>query len=183
MHKDVERILYTEEKLREEVAKAAAWLSERYENKNPLFIAVLKGSVMFFCDLVREMKTPVEIDFITSSSYGSGTVSRGMPKIVLDLASSVAGREVVLVEDIVDSGRTLKNMRDLILKRGAKSFAAVALLDKPSRRVVPVKADYACFEVGDEFVVGYGLDYAQKYRNLPYVAVLKKEVYEGGELN
>ena len=181
MYKDVERILCTEEKLREEVAKAAEWLDKRYEGKSPLFIAVLKGSVMFFCDLVRKMKTPVEIDFMTTSSYGSGTVSRGTPKIVMDLASSVAGRDVVLVEDIVDSGRTLMNMRDLLLGRGAKSFTAVALFDKPSRRVVPIKADYACFEIEDEFIVGYGLDYAQKYRTLPYVAVLKKEAYESGE--
>lgn len=178
MNKDVERILYSEEKLKAEVHKAAEWLDKRYEGKNPLFIAVLKGSVMFFCDLVREMKTPVEIDFMTISSYGSGTESMGMPKIVMDLAASVSGRDVVLVEDIVDSGRTLLNMRDLILGRGAKSFTVVALLDKPARRVVPIKADYACFEIEDEFIVGYGLDYAQKYRTLPYVGILKREVYE-----
>ena len=181
MDNDVEKILYTEDRLREEVHRAAEWLDKRYENKNPLFIAVLKGSVMFFCDLVREMKTPVEIDFMTVSSYGSGTESKGMPKIVMDLATSVEGRDVVLVEDIVDSGRTLASMRELILGRGAKSFTAVTLLSKPSRRAVAINADYTCFEIGDEFIVGYGLDYAQKYRNLPYIAVLKKEAYERSE--
>lgn len=133
---------------------------------------------MFFCDLVRAMETPVQIDFMTVSSYGTGSKSTGVPKIVMDLAASVEGRDVVLVEDIVDSGNTLVRMRDLIMGRGAKSFTVVSLFDKPSRRVVDVKADYSCFEIGDEFIVGYGLDYAQQYRTLPYVGILKRSVYE-----
>ncbi len=178
MNGDLESIVLTEEQIEQKVKEAAAWLDARFAGKYPLAISVLKGSVMFFCDLVRAMQTPVQIDFMTVSSYGSGSVSTGVPKIVMDLAASVEGRDVILVEDIVDSGNTLVRMRDLILGRGAKSFTVVALMDKPSRRVVDVKADYACYEIGDEFIVGYGLDYAQKYRTLPYIGILKREIYE-----
>ena len=135
------------------------------------------GSVFFFGELWREMKTPVQLDFMTVSSYGSKAQSSGMPKIVMDLAASVEGRDVILVEDIVDSGHTLVRMRDLIMGRGAKSFTTVALFDKPSRRQVDIKADYSCFEIADEFIVGYGLDYAQQYRTLPYVGILKRSIY------
>ena len=178
INKDVERILFTEEELACGVKKAAAWLDERYKGTTPLAVSVLKGSVIFFCDLVRAMKTPVQMDFMTMTSYGSSSSSSGMPKIVMDLAAPVEGRDVLLVEDIVDSGHTLVKMRQLLEGRGAKSFTVVTLLDKPSRRVVDVKADYSCFEVGNEFIVGYGLDYAQQYRNLPYVGILKRSVYE-----
>ncbi|MDE6401235.1 MAG: hypoxanthine phosphoribosyltransferase, partial [Clostridiales bacterium] len=147
-------------------------------DKKPLAVSVLKGSVMFFCDLVRAMQTPVQIDFMTVSSYGSSSESSGVPKIVMDLAASVKDRDVILVEDIVDSGYTLQRMRDLLVGRGAKSFTVVALFDKPSRRKIDIKADYSCFEIGDEFIVGYGLDYAQQYRTLPYVGILKREIYE-----
>lgn len=178
MNKDIEQIVLTEEELRKKVEAAAKWADEKFAGGNPLMISVLKGSVIFFCDLVRAMKTPVQIDFMTVSSYGSKSVSSGMPKIVMDLAASVEGRDVVLVEDIVDSGNTLLRMRELIMGRGAKSFTTIALFDKPSRRVVDIKADYSCCEIGDEFIVGYGLDYAQQYRNLPYVGILKRSVYE-----
>lgn len=180
MHKDLESIVLTEEQIAEGVKKAAAWLDEKFADaKEPvLAVSVLKGSVMFFCDLVRAMKTPVQLDFMTISSYGSSTKSSGIPKIVMDLAAPVEGRDVMLVEDIVDSGNTLVKMRDLLEGRGAKSFTVITLLDKPSRRQVNVNADYSCFEVGNEFIVGYGLDYAQQYRNLPYVGVLKREIYE-----
>ncbi|MBD5132575.1 MAG: hypoxanthine phosphoribosyltransferase [Clostridiales bacterium] len=178
MNKDLESIVLTEEQIAQKVKEAAAWLDKKFEGTNPLAISVLKGSVMFFCDLVRAMQTPVQIDFMTVSSYGSGSKSTGVPKIVMDLAASVEGREVLLVEDIVDSGNTLVRMRDLIMGRGAKSFTVVSLFDKPSRRVVDVKADYSCFTIGDEFIVGYGLDYAQQYRTLPYVGILKREIYE-----
>lgn len=178
MNKDIQSIVLTEEQIKQKVSAAAAWLDKRYEGKKPLFISVLKGSVMFFCDLVRAMNTPVQMDFMTVSSYGSGSESTGMPKIVMDLAAPVKDRDVVLVEDIVDSGHTLVRMRDLITGRGAASFTTVALFDKPARRQVDIKADYACFEIGDEFIVGYGLDYAQQYRNLPYVGILKREIYE-----
>lgn len=178
MNDDLQCMYLSEEQIRQRVKEAAAWLDERFTGKNPLAVSVLKGSVMFFCDLVRAMQTPVQIEFMTISSYGSSTQSSGMPEILMDLTASVEGRDVILVEDIVDSGNTLFKLRELFSGRGAKSFTAVALLDKPSRRKVDVKADFSCFEVDDEFIVGYGLDYDQKYRNLPYIAVLKREVYE-----
>ena len=180
MNKDLERIVLDEQELAKHVQKAAAWLDEKFQNADtpPLAISILKGSVFFFCDLVRAMQTPVQLDFMTVSSYGNSSVSSGVPKIVTDLSASVHGRDVILVEDIVDSGYTLANMRNLILGRGAKSFTVVTLFDKPCRRQVSVKADYSCFEIGDEFIVGYGLDYAQQYRNLPYIGVLKREIYE-----
>lgn len=180
MNKDLESLVLSGEQIARKVKEAAAWLDQKFKGAKtpPLAISVLKGSVFFFCDLVRAMKTPVELDFMTVSSYGSSTQSSGMPQIVMDLTASVQGRDVILVEDIVDSGHTLVRMRELISGRGAKSFTAVTLFDKPARRKVPVKADYSCFEVGDQFIVGYGLDYAQQYRNLPYVGVLKREIYE-----
>lgn len=179
MHPDVERILFTQEQIQAKVKEAAAWLDAKFADTSepPLAVSVLKGSVMFFCDLVRAMQTPTQIDFMTVSSYGNKTVSSGVPKIVMDLATSVQGRDVIMVEDIVDSGNTLATMRDLLLGRGAKSFTVVTLFDKPSRRKVAIQADYSCYEIGDEFIVGYGLDYAQKYRTLPYIGILKPSVY------
>lgn len=180
MHKDLQSIVLTEQQIHEKVLKAAAWLDNKFGSSNsvPLAVSVLKGSVMFFCDLVRAMKTPTQIDFMTVSSYGSGSESSGMPKIVMDLSESVHDRDVILVEDIVDSGNTLYKMRDLVLGRGAKNFTAVTFLDKPSRRQVDIKADFSCLEVGNEFIVGYGLDYDQQYRSLPYIGILKREIYE-----
>ena len=178
MDDNFKSIFLTERQIKAEVAKAADWLDKRFGGKKPLAIGVLKGSVMFLCDLVRAMKTPVQLDFMTISSYGSSTESSGKPEIIADLSAEIEGRDVILIEDIVDSGNTLLYLRDLIKGRGAKSFTSVALLDKPSRRSVDVKADYTCFTVDDEFIVGYGLDYNQQYRNLPYIAVLKREVYE-----
>lgn len=180
IHPDVERVMYTAEQIHEKVKEAAAWLDERYKNctEPPLAVSVLKGSVMFFCDLLREMHTPVQLDFMTITSYGHSSESSGIPKIVMDLAAPLQGRDVLLVEDIVDSGHTLVKMRDLLKGRGAKSFTVVTLLDKPERRQVDIKADYSCFTCENEFIVGYGLDYAQRYRNLPYIGVLKHSVYE-----
>ena len=180
MHKDIEQLILNEKQIAQKVKEAAAWLDEKFKNAQtpPLAISVLKGSVFFFCDVARAMETPIQLDFMTVSSYGNSTKSSGVPKIVMDLSASVQDRDVVLIEDIVDSGYTLARMRDLMLGRGAKSFTVVTLLDKPSRRKIPVKADYSCCEVGDEFVVGYGLDYAERYRNLPFIGVLKREVYE-----
>lgn len=180
MNKDIEKIILSEEQVAQMVKGAAAWLDNKFKDTNttPLVISVLKGSVFFFCDVVRAMNTPVQLDFMTVSSYGDGVKSCGVPKIVMDLDASVQDRDVILIEDIIDSGHTLSRMKSLILGRGAKSFTVVALFDKPSRRTLPIKADYACCEIGDEFIVGYGLDYAQQYRNLPYVGVLKREVYQ-----
>lgn len=180
MHKDIERIVLTEEEIAAKVAEAAAWLDGRFANvtEAPLCVSVLKGSVFFFCDVLRKLKTPIEMDFMTVSSYGAGSQSSGMPKIVLDLAKSPAGKDVVLIEDIIDSGHTLLAMRDMFLSRGARSVTTLTLFDKPSRRQVNISADFSCFTVGNEFIVGYGLDYAQRYRNLPYVGVLRREIYE-----
>ena len=180
MNKDLEKIVLNEEEIAEHVKRAAAWLDEKFQNTPtpPLAISILKGSVFFFCDLVRAMQTPVQLDFMTVSSYGNSSQSSGVPKIVTDLSASVQGRDVILIEDIVDSGYTLASMRDLIVGRGAKSFTVVTLFDKPVRRQISIQADFSCFEIGDEFIVGYGLDYAQQYRNLPYIGVLKREIYE-----
>ena len=180
MNDAIERVMFTAEEIHAKVKECAAWLDERYKNcsEPPIAVSVLKGSVMFFCDLLREMKTPVQLDFMTVSSYGQSSESSGIPKIIMDLSAPIAGRDVLLVEDIVDSGHTLVKMRELLNGRGAKSFTVVTLLDKPARRQVEIKADHSCFEIENEFIVGYGLDYAQQFRNLPYIGVLKHSVYE-----
>ena len=178
MHPDCERILISEEELAAKVKEAGRWLTEKFRGKNPVAVCNLKGSSVFFSDLLRATEVDLEMDFMAVSSYGSETISAGRPKITRDLFSSVEGKDVILVEDIVDTGRTLITLREFFKERGAKSVTVVALLDKPSRRVVDSKADYTCFEVGDYFIVGYGLDYAERYRNLPYIAVLKESVYE-----
>ena len=180
MYKDLEKIILSEDQIAAKVKEAATWLDGKFKDATmpPLAISVLKGSVYFFCDVTRAMQIPVQLDFMTVSSYGNSTKSSGIPKIVMDLSADVQDRDVILIEDIVDSGYTLQRMRNLILARGAKSFTVVTLLDKPSRRKLPVKADFSCLEVGDEFVVGYGLDYAERYRNLSCIGVLKREVYE-----
>ena len=178
MHPDCERILISEKELAAKVKEAGRWLTERFRGKFPVAVCNLKGSSVFFSDLLRATQVDVEMDFMAVSSYGSETISAGRPKITRHLFSSVEGRDVILVEDIVDTGRTLITLRNFFAERGAKSVTVVALLDKPSRRVVESKADYTCFEVGDYFIVGYGLDYAERYRNLPYIAVLKESVYE-----
>ncbi|MDE6411709.1 MAG: hypoxanthine phosphoribosyltransferase [Clostridia bacterium] len=180
MNEDLESVVLSEEQIAKKVSEAAAWLDKRFENvaTPPLTIGVLKGSVFFLCDVVRAMRTPVQLDFMTVSSYGNSSKSSGKPKIVMDLAAPVQNRDVILIEDIVDSGHTLVEMKNLILGRGAKSFTVVTLFNKPARRKLPVQADFSCFEIGDDFIVGYGLDYAQQYRNLPYVGILKREIYE-----
>lgn len=180
MRQDIERVILNQDQIASKIEETAKWLDEKFKNADvpPLAISVLKGSVYFYCDVTRAMQTPVQLDFMTVSSYGNSTKSSGLPKIIMDLSASVEGRDVILIEDIVDSGYTLSRMKNLILGRGAKSFTVVALLDKPSRRKLPVKADFTCFEVEDEFVVGYGLDYAEHYRNLPYIGILKREIYE-----
>lgn len=179
MTDDLERIILSEEDVKEKVRAAAGWLDGRFKGVQtpPLAVCVLKGAALFFCDLVRAMETPVQLDFLAVSSYGDGTESAGEIKIVCDVSAPVRGRDVILIEDIVDSGLTLFKLRGLFLGRGAKSFTSVTLLDKPSRRTTAISADYSCCEIGDDFVVGYGLDYAQKYRDLPCVGVLKREIY------
>ncbi|KRN27868.1 hpt protein [Lactobacillus selangorensis] len=178
MKPDIERVLFSEEDLHKVAQRLGKQLSVDYADKNPLVICVLKGAILFMTDLVREMDIPLEIDFMDVSSYGDGTVSSGEVRILKDLDTSVFQRNVLIVEDIVDTGRTLSYLMKLLKTREAKSIKICTLMDKQDRRVMNVKADYIGFEVPNEFVVGYGLDYAQHYRNLPYIGVLKPEIYE-----
>ena len=156
----------------EEIGKA---ISERYAGKTVHLICVLKGGAFFMCELAKRITVPVSMDFMAVSSYGSGTTSSGSIKMIKDLDESIEGKDVVIVEDIIDSGRTLDKLMELLKTRNPKSLAVCTLLDKPDRRVVDVKVDYTCFNIPDEFVVGYGLDYDQKYRNLPYIGVVEFE--------
>lgn len=176
MEKDIERILISEEELHRKVAEIGRKISKDYEGKEPIFIGVLKGCFIFMADLIREINVQCSIDFMAVSSY-SGTNSTGAVKINSDLSSDICGKDVILVEDILDSGITLNYLKKYIEGRSPASVSIVTLMDKPERRKADVYADYSCFEIPDEFVVGYGLDYNQKYRNLPYIGVLKREVY------
>lgn len=171
---DIERVLFTEDEIKAKVAEMGAQLTREYEGKNPLFICVLKGSVVFFADLIREIKCPLEINFLRASSYGSGTVSSGEVKLSIGEGIDFEKRDVILVEDILDTARTLYALKNELLKRGPKSLKIVTLLDKPSRRVVKgFSADYEGFAIDDLFVVGYGLDFDEKFRNLPYIGIKK----------
>ncbi|GIN74290.1 hypoxanthine-guanine phosphoribosyltransferase [Bacillus sp. J14TS2] len=181
MKNDIKEILITEEEINEKTSELAAQLTEEYEGRFPLAIGVLKGAVPFMTDLLKRIDTYLEVDFMDVSSYGSGTVPSGEVKILKDLNTPVEGRDILIIEDIIDSGLTLSYLVDLFRYRKAKSIKIVTLLDKPSRRKGTITADYACFTVPDAFVVGYGLDYAEKYRNLPYIGVLKPEIYEKNE--
>lgn len=174
---DIRDILISEHEIAEKVRELGALLAEQYRDKNPLVICVLKGAVLFMSDLVRQMKIPCEMDFMAVSSYGSSTASSGVVRILKDLDTSVQDRHVLIVEDIMDSGLTLSRLVELLQHRQAASVKVVTLLDKPERRKVEIKPDYCGFTVPDEFVVGYGLDYNEKYRNLPFIGVLKPEVY------
>jgi len=180
MEKDIAQVLLSEEQLKNRVREIAAQISEDYRDKNPTMVCILKGAVMFYTDLLRAMPIPVSMDFMAVSSYGKSTKSSGEVEIRKDLSSSIEGKHVIIVEDIVDSGFTLTYLTKMLASRGAASIKLCTLLDKPSRRApgITLKADYSGFEVGNEFVVGYGLDYAEKYRNLPYIGILKPEVYE-----
>lgn len=177
LEKDIQEVLISREQLEEKVKELGTIITEEYADKYPLAIGILKGAIPFMGDLMKEMDVYVEFDFMDVSSYGNATVSSGEVKIIKDLNTSVEGRDVLIIEDIIDSGKTLKYLVDLLYYRKARSIKIVTLLDKPSGRKVDLKADYAGFEVPDAFVVGYGLDYAEKYRNLPYIGVLKKEIY------
>ncbi|MCI8814911.1 MAG: hypoxanthine phosphoribosyltransferase [Lachnospiraceae bacterium] len=167
------RILITEEEVEEKVQKAAARISADYQGKTVHMVGVLKGSVFFACELAKRITVPVTMDFMSVTSYGDDTKSSGVVRIVKDLDEPLEGKDVLLVEDIIDSGRTLHYLMDILKGRNPASLRLAALLDKPDRRVKPVDADYTCFEIPDEFVVGYGLDYAQKYRNLPFIGVVE----------
>lgn len=178
MTNDIQKVLISEEELSAKVAEIGRKISEDYEGKNLLMVSVLKGSVVFMSDLMRAITIPCRIDFMSVSSYGAGVKTSGVVKIIKDLDIPLKGYDLLVVEDILDSGMTLQYILKLLRSRGPASIRLCTLLDKPERRKVDIKPDYAGFVVPDEFVVGYGLDYDEKYRNLPYVGVLKPEVYE-----
>ena len=177
LYQDLSGVLYTEDQLRQAVHELGARITEDYQGKAPLMICILKGASLFFTDLIREIDLPLAIEFMAISSYGASTVSSGEVRMIKDLDRPIKGRDVLIVEDIVDSGMTLSYLTRLLNSRGASSLRIVSLLDKPSRRTVPLTVDYSCFQIPDAVVVGYGLDYAGKYRNLPCIGVLKREIY------
>lgn len=179
MKQDIEKVLLSEETIAAKVKELGAQIAKDYADKNPLIVSVLRGSFVFMADLVRAIDVPCTVDFMSVSSYGGGTTSSGEVKITKDFDVSIEGRHLIIVEDILDSGRTLSYLMKTLKARGAASIALCTFLDKPERRVVPVEVAYKGFTVPDAFIVGYGLDYDQKYRNLPYVGVLKSSVYEG----
>ncbi|MEK5257719.1 hypoxanthine phosphoribosyltransferase [Paenibacillus sp. FSL L8-0663] len=177
MQNDIQEILISEEEIQSKIKELGAQLSVKYEGKNPLVICVLKGAFIFMADLVKSITVPLELDFMAVSSYGASTKSSGIIKIIKDLDASVEGRDVLIVEDIIDSGLTLTHLIELLKNRNANSVCVVTLFDKPARRTVNLEADYTGFTLPDSFVVGYGLDYAEHYRNLPYIGILKPEIY------
>ena len=167
------RVLLTEEEVNEKIKKIGEQISKDYAGKSVHMICVLKGGVFFTCELAKRITVPVSMDFMSVSSYGDGTKSSGVVKIAKDLDETLEGKDVLIVEDIIDSGRTLYYLMDILAKRKPKSMKLCTLLDKPERRVKDVKVDYVGFNIPDEFVVGYGLDYAQRYRNLPFIGVVE----------
>lgn len=171
IEQNVDRILISEMEISKRVGELGSLLTEKYKNKNPLFICPLKGSVIFFADLLREIKIPCEIDFMAVSSYNSNTVSSGKVKILKDLTCDIGGRHAVIVEDIIDSGNTLFELCKMLEKRKPASLEICTLLDKPSRRIRQIEPDLCGFTINDLFVVGYGMDLDEKYRNLPYIGV------------
>lgn len=178
MNRDIKKILIEREDLRKKVAELGAKITEDYKGKDLLIICVLKGAVIFVSDLIREIDTHLNIDFMAISSYGVNTKSSGVVRILKDLDVSIEGKHVLVVEDIIDSGLTLAYLIENLKSRGPESVEICTLLDKKERRTIELDIKYTGFVVPDEFVVGYGLDYAEKYRNLPYVAVLKEEIYQ-----
>ena len=179
MHDDIERILFTQEELREKVAAMGKKISEDYQNasEDVFCVGILKGAVVFYTDLVRSISLPVQFDFMIASSYGNETSTSGSVKLLKDLDYDVEGKHLILIEDIIDSGTTMQYLMRILRERRPKSIKLCALLSKPSRRTADVHIDYLGAEVPDEFLVGYGLDYAGAYRNLPYIGILKPAVY------
>ncbi|SHN37413.1 hypoxanthine phosphoribosyltransferase [Gracilibacillus kekensis] len=181
MHNEIKEVLISEEQIQLKCRELGDQLTKEYEGKFPLAIGVLKGALPFMSDILRSINTHLEMDFMDVSSYGNEMRSSGEVKIVKDLDTKVEGRDILIIEDIIDSGLTLSYLVDLFKYRKAKSIKIVTLLDKPEGRTVDIKADIVGFEVPNEFVVGYGLDYQEKYRNLPYIGILKPEIYGGEE--
>ena len=178
---DIKSVLITEEQLAAKVAEMGAQISKDYQGRKLIILGVLKGSVVFMSDLIRSITVPVEMDFMAVSSYGAGVKTSGVVKILKDLDRLIAGYDVLVVEDILDSGNTLSYLTELLRERDPASIRIATLLDKPDRRKVDIKPDYVGFTIPDEFVVGYGLDYAELYRNLPYVGILSPSVYESNQ--
>ena len=180
MRNDIAKVLLTDEQIQNRVREMGKQIARDYEGKNPTMICILKGAIMFYTDLLRNMDIPLSMDFMAVSSYGNKTKSSGEVEIRKDLSTSIENKHVIIVEDIVDSGFTLTYLTRMLQSRGAASIKLCTLLDKPNHRApgIALKADYSGFEIGNEFVVGYGLDYAELYRNLPYIGILKPEVYE-----
>ncbi len=179
MTKDLSSILINEAQIQSRVRELGEVISRDYCGKHPIVIGILKGSLIFMADLIRRLTIPLSIDYVAVSSYGRSTDSSGVVKIVKDLDEPIEGRHVLVVEDIVDTGLTLRYLLDNLQSRGPSSISVCVLLDKPSRRKVDIVPDYCGFEIPDEFVVGYGLDYAESYRNMPFIGVLDRSVYEG----
>jgi hypoxanthine phosphoribosyltransferase len=177
-HPNVEYVMLSERKIARRIKALGAQLDKLYDGRKPVVVCILKGSSVFFSDLIRSMKTTLTVDFMEVSSYGNGTKSSGELTIKKDLSTDITGRDVLIVEDIIDSGNTLYNLKKLLISRTPASVNIVTLLDKPARREAPIEPEYTGFVIEDEFVIGYGLDYAEEYRNLPYVGVLKRSVYE-----
>lgn len=178
IHPDCERLMFTEEQLRTRVREIAEQVDKVFADKRPLVVGILKGSIIFYADFIRFLTMPVELDFMAVSSYGAGAVSSGKLNIKKDLDRDVKGRDVIIVEDIIDSGFTLANLKALLTERGAASVTIVTLLNKAERREYDTAPDYNCFDIENEFVIGYGLDYNEQYRHLPYIGILKRSVYE-----
>lgn len=178
MKNDIEKVLVSEEEIARKVKELGANITKDYQGKNLMIVSVLKGSVVFMADLMRAIDLPCRIDFMCVSSYGSGTSTSGVVKIIKDLDIDLHGVDLLIIEDILDSGKTLHYITKMLADRGTSSIRIATLLDKPERRQVPLTPDYCCFSIPDKFVVGYGLDFDEKYRNLPYIGVLKPEAYE-----
>ena len=179
MNNDIAKVLISEEQLQAKVAELGAQISHDYEGKDLLLVSILKGSVVFMADLMRAITEPCSIDFMVVSSYGgANTTSTGLVKIVKDLDQDLSGKDVLIVEDILDTGVTLSHLVPMLKLRRPNSVRLCTILSKPSRRMADIEPDYCGFEVPDEFVVGYGLDYAERYRNLPFIGILKPEIYE-----
>ena len=179
IYQDLVKVLITREEIREAVRKLGARITADYQGKAPLVLCIIKGAILFFSDLIREIDLPLTSDFMAISSYGNVTRQSGEVKLIKDMDQPITGRDVLIVEDIVDTGKTLFYIKKMLSDRGAASIRIASLLDKPSRRTVDLEVEYSCFIVPNEFVVGYGLDFDEKYRNLPDIGVLKPELYGG----
>ena len=177
LEQDIKKVLYSEEEIVAKSKELGGQLTKDYAGKNPLLVGVLKGAVPFMAELIKHIDTHVEVDFMVISSYHGGTTSSGEVKILKDVDTNIEGRDVIFIEDIIDTGRTLLYLRDMFKYRKANSVKIATLFDKPEGRIVEIEADYVCYNVPNEFIVGFGLDYNENYRNLPYVGVLKEEIY------